>query len=88
MGGNLSWGTKTEAGLLPQHLPGISNPKITVFHLEGIKRGGKQAAGLASPHRQLLGSGQKDPVMPAENPQAVTPWRSSRVLAMSGSRAV
>jgi len=57
VGGNLSWGTKTVAGLLPQHLPGISSPKITVFHLEGIKRGGKQAAGLASPHT-ALGSGQ------------------------------
>lgn len=49
-------GDKTEAGLLPQHLPGVSSLKITVFHLEGIKRGGKQAAGLDSPHRQILGS--------------------------------
>lgn len=62
MGGNLSWGTQIEAGLLPQHLPGISSLKITVFHLEGIKRGGKQAAGLGSPHRQILGSERPIPV--------------------------
>lgn len=84
MGGNLSWGTKTVAGLLPQHLPGISSPKITVFHLEGIKRGGKQAAGLASPHT-ALGSGQRP--SHAENPRAGSP-ETSRVLAVSGSRGV
>lgn len=38
---------------LTKHLLGISSLKFTVFHLEGIKKGGKQAAGLDSPHREI-----------------------------------